>query len=1037
MDCLKDSDFNTSAATDLGVDNAYIFSDSTRLGTNTEEYNNLYPYQCCLFPSYYQAAVRGQERLTLYFNPIFSSQFDYNCHLEDDCLGYGSVNITSDSSNTDLKKATPHSAHWYLMNSIALLETESTQIEFWKNHQVGSTHTLDEVSQRLFGTTFDLLGGTNSEAAQNVVGSHYTAAKVYNSDPLLKMSQYRLYDVSSIFCPTRPKFSHITPSQIDRYHSGLKQPYHNYLTYRISNADLGLQQNNQQIPIEYFNRNFFDVPINNTDTTSNPADDPEFKLQTKLACCVRDDPTSESLYFKTMSRYFTPQVTGGVAGPPYVTQIFSTSRFISVSGACESFLCPNSPICHNLLLNYCSNSLDSHSSQYCRRWHSWASTNYGPKSTNALNNYVSWTALELPWGSHNVGVDMSNRSLLSACSTSQGLGNTTSSLFRDMCQGFSTTFQSNFPRLHTFEWGDAIQYSSEMLFPFRLSHLDSQVNIQVVHAMYQSYTKNEIAPSPPGSKLGWLRRFFRNFNVNYNSLSPSFFNMAMAIMPTKRTDVLSTFFLVEPGSSITSFNFSEFSTTVRDLFNSSLININGHFYFPPPPVTEFKQTLTNKVSFFDTNSGKVDREVTIVPFNANHSPDVVSWVNNTFIVTHSTDGTSFTQRLKATDITRLQDPNFLYSSQSNLQLFGGPSNRALVPGSEAQAVPGNVTYSRVNWTRPNGGGTRSPLTFVPPQALIFATETNLYNSMFDMYSYGNGNFSWTMCGIKPCYENTQESRTVLGPSFGLSFIFPYILPTPGSNYIPLSNEFNLSFMNARVPEGVLGYNAPFNRILTNSNDLSSSLDTDIFYPSIEITFTENAAFMLGLSTSTITIPMPIPTVEPGTTTTQVFQSSIDIPGLPPFNVRNRATFFITNTSNIPLTNISILNSFSSLFDVTLSTYSLLPGERSSVSVHMLDINTITKPPTSLTLYPILFFDSVSWQPSLSSQDFPILGGFYACQTFDDALIKNDFLGNRFSDFVVDPNLANPTDPSYLSNQSIYLRGAVPTEARNLTIVPLV
>jgi hypothetical protein len=245
-------------------------------------------------------------------------------------------------------------------------------------------------------------------------------------------------------------------------------------------------------------------------------------------------------------------------------------------------------------------------------------------------------------------------------------------------------------------------------------------------------------------------------------------------------------------------------------------------------------------------------------------------------------------------------------------------------------------------------------------------------------------------------------------------------------------------MNARVPEGVLGYNAPFNRIMTNSNDLSSSLDTDIFYPSIEITFTENAAFMLGLSTSTITVPMPIPTVEPGTVTTQVFQSpAVDIPGLPPFNVRNRATFFITNTSNIPLTNISILNSFSSLFDVSLNTFSLLPGERSLVSVHMLDINTITKPPTSLSLYPILFFDSVSWQPSLTSQDFPILGGFYACQTFDDPLIKNDFLGNRFSTYVVDPNLANPTDPSYLSNQSIYLRGAVPTEARNLTIVPLV
>ena len=302
-----------------------------------------------------------------------------------------------------------------------------------------------------------------------------------------------------------------------------------------------------------------------------------------------------------------------------------------------------------------------------------------------------------------------------------------------------------------------------------------------------------------------------------------------------------------------------------------------------------------------------------------------------------------------------------------------------------------------------------------------------------------------MCGTDPCYPSSFPFGYVERPNnfplsqwLGIAVLFPYTLPPSNPpSYVPSSGAgTDITQATMVGAEGVLGYNAPFFRTKYGSQ-ITSSLDTDTFYPSIKISFTEKATFMLGLPSPDIIIPMPISSVDPATITVQSFQSTTSFPGQVPFTVRNRALFYITNSSNITFSNVSVLNNFSDYFSVSLNTLSLSPGDRALVNVKMLNINTITYPPTSLSLYPILFFDSVSWQPSLTSQDFPILGGFYACQTFDDSLIQNDFVGNRFSQYVVDPNLSNPTDPSYLSNQSIYPRGSAPIGARNLTIVPLV
>ena len=1012
MDCLKDSDFTTSSAQDFGVDNAYIFNDSTRQSVNTDTYNNSFPYQCCLYPSFYQAAVRGQQQLTLYFNPLFSSQYDYNCHLEDDCLGHGSVNITSNSSNTDLKKATPHSSHWYLLNSLALLETQSTQVQFWKNHEVGTTHTRDEVSQQLFGTTYGLLGDPALEAAQNVIGSHYTAAKVYNSDPLLKLPQHRLHDVATMFCPEHQQFNHLARGAIDRYRAGIKSPYHNYISYPYTTADVNMQQNNQQIPSEKFNRNFFDAPIPwSTLSTTQAADEPNFKLQTKLACCVRDLPLSESLYFNTMSKFFTPPVTNGVHGPPYITQLFSTSRYMSILGACESFLCPTSPICHNLLLNYCSNSLESHSSQYCRRWHSWANANYGPKTANYQNsaprNFVSWTSAELPWGAHHVGVDMSNRSLLSACSESLRLGNTTSSLYKDMCQGlFSTTYQTNFPRLHTFEWGDAIEYGVENVFPYYLDKTDSVVVLEISYARYEQVYKGERLPgglfSSPFQRYCWKGVGYPNF-LPINWLLRKNIDAPYIYMPNWTSKSLANLSL----GSIRELDFTSFYTRVENAFNESLKISNGNFTsFPDPALVTFTQTLTSKIGRRPPLTSEGDQIITVTPFNPDHKTDLVSLVNKTFTVIHSTKFTG-QQRRSAYDIYRLEDPNFLYLSQTNLQIFGGPSNRQ--------------TWPTVTWPP------SPPIIPIPNSKISWTSATTLYNSMFDVYDAGNGNYSWTMCGSTSCYNSSIDSSVQEGTSY---------LPGPSlglATYNDPNDRDKFKSFSAVVPEGVYGKTAP----LLRYNAVDPYADIVPVFPEMKLKFSEKLAYYLNLPSTESVVTMSSITVEANSTNIQSFSVTLNAPGLLPFPVRNSAKFYITNSSNIDFRSISVLNPFPDYFSVSLNILSLSPGDRALVNVKMLNINTITNPPTSLSLYPILFFDSVSWQPSLTSQDFPILGGFYACQTFDDALIQNDFVGNRFSEYVVDPNLANPTDPSYLSNQSIYPRGSAPIGARNLTIVPLV
>jgi hypothetical protein len=782
---------------------------------------------------------------------------------------------------------------------------------------------------------------------------------------------------------------------LDRYHAGIKQPYHNYITYRYLPTSVDLQGNNQQIPPENFNRNFFDSPLPN----DRGADDPEFKLQTKLACCVRDIPSTELMYFQTMSRYFTPGVGGGGPTP---TTTFSTTRFFSIVGACEPFLCPSSPICHNLLLNYCSSSLESHSSQYCRRWHSWASANYGPKTTNVIPNYLSWTSQDLPWGAHNVGVDTSMRALLSACSKSLALGATASSLYKDMCQGFfSTTYQTNFPRLHSFEWGDAIEYGVENVFPYYLDDTDSVVVLQLSYARYEQVYNSPLVPGFSNPFQRYIWNMGNPSSQPMNVLLRKNIDAPYIYMPNWTSKSLANLSL----GSIRELDFTSFYTRVENAFNESLKTINGNFIlFPDPALVTFTQTLTSKIGPRPPLTSEGDQIITVTPFNPNHKTDLVSLVNKTFTVIHSTKFTG-QQRRSAYDIYRLEDPNFLYQSQTNLQIFGGPSNRQ--------------TWPTVTW-RPS-----QPIPPVPNSKISWTSATTLYNSMFDVYDAGNGNYSWTMCGTTSCYNSNIDSRVppfppAPGPSLGLA------------TYNDLNDRDKYKSLGAVVPEGVYGKTAP----LLRYNAVDPYADIVPVFPEMKLKFSEKLAYYLNLPSTESVVTMSSITVEASSTNIQSFSVTLNAPGLLPFPVRNSAKFYITNSSNIDFRSISVLNPFPDYFSVSLNSVSLNPGSRSLCQVKMLNVDTNTQA-VSLTMYPILFFDSISWQASLSNQDFPVLGGFYACQTFDDALIKNDFAGNRFSQYVVDPNLENPSDPSYLSNQSIYPRGAVPITARNLTIVPLV
>ena len=668
-DCLAASDFGVSVSSLLSI-SLQSFQGSIRAQAHSRYFAS-FSYQCCFLPSYYQAYVRGTKS-TGYFNPIFSSQDDFNCVESEGCLGYGSMD--------SFYKATPHSVMWYLLHSMAsttlVSNGTSFTIHFWQSHTVGLTHTSQTIRATLtaqanstllgapliaFGNS---LAATSDATLQRMIGNHYTLSLLTNQGS----QQTGGIDQYSFMCPNSPLLYDTIAK--NWYPTAVKDilnfPFLNNLPSTVNDKPI----NPQNFP------RFFPSGVQYSSLISNT----ELMTLKVLECCTRDQVGLGSV---TVNKFLSISNTGPISPQSY-------SSFLN--NACQSMLCPNSPICHNILYNYCRYS-ESQTSAYCIKWNTWAALNY----RSAFNDYNTSDAV-LPYGAYATGVDTSIAAQMYACSQSKASNNTLTRFYNDMCVSlFSSTYQSNFPRLRTFHFGDPVIYLSQSTKLFNLVAKESTVNIVLTYTAY-SFTQNT---SVMESILGTRD------------------SDAFVCMPMQLSRTLATFPLTS--KDFLTSNFTIFTSTIYQLFNTKLIPYQGQFSFPSAPTELYQQTFSSRSNL---------RTFSIRPAYADFSTDRIAWTTNGLAVTHTTIVNETRSRF---DILRQQDINYLYSISILTQANATGSGTSF-QNSSADVYPGINTLMN------------SPLINPNPQGVVDSTYKKLsqVEALPTLTLQMNSNLLWAM-----------------------------------------------------------------------------------------------------------------------------------------------------------------------------------------------------------------------------------------------------------------------------------------------------
>lgn len=921
-DCLQASDFNTAAAASMNLLSVSSFAGSARQTTHTS-YTGSFSYECCFFPSYYQVNVRGSERSTPYYNPLFSSCHDFNCFEEQNCMSYGAVN--------GLERVAPHSAQWYLLNSLAFMtDTGGKSSTFWNQHVVGNTHTTASVAAAL---GISLVGASEAAIASltNLIGTHDKAASALGRSCLLGGgNDENLTQENQLFCPFSPMVG-----------------------ARIFNSMKSLGVLTPKYP---GNAQYIDMTLIASSTfwsldPGNPTLRPsgfqsanQIALKEQLECCTRldaGDPYITLTTFTSISQVVYPSgyipSGGGFFGPPVLFYNFSLST-ISLK-PCASYMCPTSPICHNLLTNYCRNPA-SQTGRYCQRFFSWATSAATPALGGLLGKFLpnpnvnpgtpTLPAGRLPSGAMNSGVDAAYFSLVGACSSSLLAGNTASGFYKDLCSPlFSTTWQANFPRLKVFQYGDPYTTTDNVVYNYNLTAQDAQVDIVLTYTAYSftdNFTATNLIMDPNGNpnNLGVLR--------GYNYLC----------MPIRLTTTLASFNMLGPTEQINVLSQPNFISELQTKFNTSLISLNGRLNYPPAPTSSFTQVFewlgpTNQSPF---GSAIGPQSVTVRPAYPDHSTDVIQWdpISNQIRLIHTL---TVVDTPSIADFKRQENINFLYS-YSSLQ------------------------------AKNNG-----------------ASYTAYQNSSMDQYTWMTN-----YCGTIAC--------------------------------TPVASQ--------RGAQGIA--NSRFSAQL-----VSPPIAADTLFPTLSVVFSPKVLAYLNTQTNP-TIGINVLSQNEGMSFgrgvySHLYSSSVvSGPPLPGISIPTQIQFTITNTSHIPLTNLSYVNYDNDRFGVTLSTRSLAPGATSRVTVNMNKLNDVQN--VDLVVTPVLFYDSVTWQGALDAPDLPVLGGFYITKDFglQQGLGLTPYTNNRFSTFVVDSPLSS-NGVSYRSNQNIYQQGEQAILYSIMQITPLV
>ena len=294
------------------------------------------------------------------------------------------------------------------------------------------------------------------------------------------------------------------------------------------------------------------------------------------------------------------------------------------------------------------------------------------------------------------------------------------------------------------------------------------------------------------------------------------------------------------------------------------------------------------------------------------------------------------------------------------------------------------------------------------------------NCSFDQFPIGN-QLTLTMCGL----TEPRFTCTVL-------------------------RDFDPFFFVARIPQGVATadftsyLNSPIPTVIPKEGVPSTQVPLNLEYlPTLTINFSKQVQQLLGLDASPQVVINPI-AMNGGLMGVGTYNFAYTTPfqGVAPtqlHQVVTRAVFNITNTSTIPFTNLSVLNYDINNYSVSLGSTNIQPQQTTQITV---SINRMITEQNIVTT-PVFLYDSVSWQGSLTSLDYPVLGGFQIVQGNFTGIVTTaqnpvtPYMNGMFSSFQEDEELGE-NGVSYLSNQNVYGLGAQsPPLPVGFRIVPLV
>lgn len=978
-DCLKSSDFSTRGAKTMGFSSTVFFEGSTinlsgervtasLLGANIE-----YPYECCMQPSFYIANVRGLQKNTPYYNPLFTTVHDFNCFAEDGCHAGGSLKNIQNSEGSQLEpsppfdfpKASPRSVMWYMQHAIATvnLDESGSPTDFWEGGIVGKINAI--------GGTIDL-GGL--ESAQKNLGGN---AALFNS---IKRS-YGTTD---------------TPSQAAQVSYGV---------FSCPTTD-----GSSIPPFNYWKANYMYPTPDAWSSLENTYD---------VECCARG------------TQYTNPATTGqGTEGgvgiiPERLLGFLLNAEaqslapdVIPIEGnayTCSNYHCFESPYCQSLLARVCSNfTIDINGEilyggygGHCTRWRNWASNNYAPiqPSQRQASSYPTNAsvipapptlpiATAYPSGAYSSSVDQSVFTLIHACSSTD-FSQPQPKEIVDQCSGLlsSNSLQTTFPRLRPITFDTPIVYSNTPVTPYTVDSTNNQIDVQLTYSQFvfiqdNNFLNSIINRNNPGTKI--VPNVKETINLTPYLIIPKIENFV-----SLTTIKLDNFVALD---SVT------FYTKVRDNFNSK---IKGAFdLFTPPPQPQLPSTSISEnvpigpFVYYNWQESALDIVPTPWPFSVNsqsispafinHNSDLVTWTDNSITVIHNFVNSS--QYLTANPASGSTDPaspngDGIYATRlNNITYLYNPINvlwnTSLDFFSNDQA-PVNI---------PQRGR-------IPPES---------YNVRFNSLCVtpgndGSDNFSdcWN-------YLANNFQNIVLDQQNG------FVDLTIPSNLLRVDDRLTILF-NQKLSE-FLGLDGQGNSITINLNPMRGP---NAIFPSISSNGTP-----LSAQTSSgmpITFSSPLPVQSPS--------SPINI-----FNLTNTSQFWLTNTTPIPIYSLSALNYSANRFSITFNPLSnpsspFLPG--TSVSVNIVDPSDPDNS-GSFSAVPVLFYDSGvgGWQNNFNSPEFPVLGGILCARGIDISNVNSYGSGERFNSFSSDTSYELGEDfqgtistiLTYYKNQNVYTTG---------------